>query len=203
MIITGAPVELLEFEEIDYWDELRDLFEFAKRYVYSTIYLCWAAMAGLYYHHGVSKVALPQKLHRVFEHRVTRPGNPLVRGFDELFYVPHSRHAGIARPDVERAPALRVLAESDEAGLHLLSTDNGREIYVMGHMEYDRDTLYNEYRRDMAAGMAPPLPRHYFADDDPEKEVLFRWRSHGHLLYSNWLNYYVYQETPFDLGRLT
>ncbi len=202
MIITGAPVEHLEFEQIDYWDELRELIEFARHNVYSTIYLCWAAMAGLYYCYGINKVAFPEKLHGVFEHRVTRPGNPLVRGFDESFYVPHSRHAGICRPDVEAVPELRVLADSEEAGLHLLSTENGREIYIMGHMEYDKDSLWSEYTRDSAAGMNPPLPRHYFIDDDPEKGVLFRWRSHGHLLYSNWLNYYVYQETPYDLAKL-
>ena len=143
-----------------------------------------------------------EKLHGVFPHTVTRPGNPLVRGFDEVFYVPHSRSAGVVRQDVEQVPELRILAESEEAGLHLFGTDNGREIYVMGHLEYDKDTLYNEYRRDTDAGLSPPLPRHYFIDDDPEKGPLFRWRSHGHLMYSNWLNYYVYQETPFDLNEL-
>lgn len=202
MIITGAPVERLEYDEIDYWDEFVQFIEYSKENVYSTIYLCWAAMAGLYHHYGIPKVALPQKLHGVFQHRVTRPASPLVRGFDEIFYVPHSRHAAIDRQAVEAVPELRVLADSPEAGLHLLSTDNGREIYILGHMEYDKDTLYGEYRRDTEAGMAPPPPRHYFADDDPEKEILFRWRSHGHLLYSNWLNYYVYQETPFDLAQL-
>lgn len=202
IIITGAPVEHLDYEEIDYWPELRDIFDFCRTNAFSTIFLCWGALAGLYYYHGIPKVALPHKLHGVFCHTVARPGNPLVRGFDESFYVPHSRSAGIARSDVEAVPELRILAESEEAGLHLLSTENGREIYVMGHMEYDKDTLWKEYRRDTAAGLAPPLPNNYFIDDDPEKGVLFRWRSHGHLLYSNWLNYYVYQKTPFDLKDL-
>lgn len=202
VIITGAPLEHLDYEQIDYWAELKDIFDYCRSNAYSTIFLCWGALAGLYYHYGIPKVMLPQKLHGVFRHEVTRPGNPLVRGFDECFYVPHSRNAGIARQDVEAVPALRILAESEEAGLHLLSTENGREIYVMGHMEYDKDTLWNEYRRDTGAGLAPPLPKHYFIGDDPEKGVLFRWRSHGHLMYSNWLNYYVYQETPFDLKDL-
>ncbi|MDL2294773.1 homoserine O-succinyltransferase [Ruminococcaceae bacterium OttesenSCG-928-D13] len=202
MIITGAPVEQMAFEEIDYWDELRRLLEFSRENVFSTVYLCWAAMAALYYYYDIPKVGFPQKLHGVFEHRVVRPGNPLVRGFDEIFYVPHSRHAGIDRLAVEKVPELRILAESDEAGLHLLSTENGREIYVMGHSEYDKETLYNEYQRDRAAGMNPQPPQGYFRDNDPEKDILFRWRSHGHLLYSNWLNYYVYQDTPFDLSQL-
>lgn len=202
MIITGAPVELMDYEAVDYWDELRQLFDFGRSNVYSTLFLCWGALSALYYYYGIPKVMLPQKLHGVFPHTVRRPGNPLVRGFDEIFYVPHSRSAGIARADVDQVPELRILADSGEAGLHLLSTDNGREIYVLGHMEYDKETLYNEYRRDTAAGLAPPPPKHYFIDDDPEKDILFRWRAHGQLLYSNWLNYYVYQATPFDLNEL-
>ncbi len=202
MIITGAPVEHLAYEQIDYWDELRQLMDFGRKNVYSTIYLCWGGMAGLYYHYGIPKVMLPQKLHGVFAHSLERPGNPLVRGFDEVFYVPHSRSAGVSREDVLRVPELRILAESEEAGLHLLSTENGREIYVLGHMEYDKETLYNEYRRDTDRGLAPPLPEHYFIDDDPEKGILYRWRSHAHLMFSNWLNYYVYQATPFDLEKL-
>lgn len=203
MIVTGAPIEHLDYEQVGYWNELQELFAFSKTNVYSTIYLCWGAMAGLYYHYGIPKMMLPQKLHGVFPHKVVRPGNPLVRGFDELFYVPHSRNAGIAKEDVLNVPQLRILAESEEAGLHMLSTENGREIYVLGHMEYDKETLWNEYRRDTHAGLAPPVPRHYFVEDNPEKEILFRWRSHGHLLYSNWLNYYVYQMTPFDLESLS
>jgi homoserine O-succinyltransferase len=156
----------------------------------------------LYQYYGVPKVILPQKLHGVFLHKVQRPANPLMRGFDEYFYAPHSRHAGVDRVEIERVAALRILADSEEAGLHLMSTESGREIYIMGHMEYDKETLYNEYRRDTEAGMAPPPPRHYFVDDDPEKGILLRWRSHGPLLFSNWLNYYVYQETPYDLSQL-
>ncbi len=202
MIITGAPVEHLDFEAVDYWDEFCRVVDYSKTNVYSTLYLCWAMLAGLYCNYGIPKVPFAQKLHGVFEHKVERPGNPLVRGFDERFWVPHSRFAGVVRPDVERVSGLRILAGSEEAGLHLLSTENGREIYVMGHMEYDKETLYDEYKRDTARGMNPPLPKHYFIDDDPEKGILFRWRSHGHLLYSNWLNYYVYQNTPFDLQAL-
>lgn len=202
MIITGAPVEHMEYDEVAYWEEIRGLFDFARKNVYSTIYLCWAALAGLYDYYGIEKEMYPQKLHGVFEHRVTRPGNPLVRGFDEIFYVPHSRHAGVRRDDVLKQPDLRILAESDEAGVHLMSTENGREIYILGHMEYDKETLQNEYRRDTERGMNPPVPKHYYAGDDPDGEILFRWRSHGNLLYSNWLNYYVYQSTPYDLNQL-
>lgn len=202
IIITGAPVEHLEYEEIEYWAELKEIFEFCRTNAHSTIFLCWAALAGLYYYHGVPKVALPQKLHGVFSHSISRAFSPLLHGFDESFYVPHSRNAGIAKKDVKNVPNLHILAQSDEAGLHLLSTANGREIYVMGHMEYDKDTLWKEYKRDSAAGLKPPLPKGYFIDDCPDKGVHFRWRSHGYLLYSNWLNYYVYQETPYDLKNL-
>lgn len=202
MIITGAPIEHLEYEQVDYWNEFRDIIEFSQKNVYSTIYLCWAALAGLHYHYGIPKVTLPQKLHGVFPHTVLRPGNPLIRGFDEVFYAPHSRSAGIDRTDIERVPELRILADSEEAGPHLLSTENGRQIYIMGHPEYDKETLENEYRRDTASGMNPPLPQNYYRNNNPDDGILFRWRSHAHLLYSNWLNYYVYQETPFDLAKL-
>ncbi len=202
MIVTGAPIEHLDYEQVDYWEEFKEIVEFGRKNVYSVIYLCWAALAGLYYRYGVPKVMMSRKLHGVFEHRVMRPGNPLMRGIDEIFAVPHSRSAGVSAADVENVPELRVLAESDEAGLHILSTDSGREIYVLGHMEYDRDTLLNEYRRDTNAGNTPPIPRHYFVDDDPDKGIIFRWRSYGHLFYSNWLNYYVYQQTPYNLSEL-
>lgn len=202
MIITGAPVEHLAYEEVDYWDEMRSLLDYARTNVYSTVYLCWGALAGLYHYYGIPKVMLPQKLHGVFEHRVERPDNPLVRGFDETFYAPHSRSACVSPADVKKVPAVRVLAASEEAGLHLMSTENGREIYILGHMEYDRDTLLNEYRRDTARGLAPPLPLHYFRGGAPEGGVRFRWRAHGSLLYANWLNYYVYQSTPYDLDTL-
>ncbi len=203
MIITGAPVEQLEYEQVDYWPELCSLFDFSRTNVYSTIYLCWGAMAGLYYHYGIPKTMLPQKLSGVFEHKVVRPGNPLVRGFDETFYAPHSRNADIAPGDIAHVPGLRVLAESKEAGLHLMSTENGREIYILGHMEYDKDTLQKEYQRDVAKGICPAIPANYFAGDDPNGEILYRWRGHANLLFYNWLNYYVYQTTPFDLTQLS
>ena len=191
MIITGAPVERLEYEQVDYWDELLDIIAYAKENVYSVIYLCWAAMAVLYHNYGIQKSMLESKLHGVFPHRVQRPSNPLMRGIDEVFWVPHSRHAEVRREDIAKIPELRILADSEEAGLHILGTENGREIYIFGHMEYDKNTLWEEYRRDVNAGMTPPLPRHYFYSGDPEKGVDFRWRGSGHLLYSNWLNYYV------------
>lgn len=202
MLITGAPVEHLAYEDVDYWPEMQSLMDFAKTSVYSTIYLCWGAMAGLYHHYGIQKQMLPKKLSGVYRHKVVRPGNPLVRGFDETFYAPHSRFATVSPADVAAHPELRVLAESEEAGLHMLSTENGREIYIMGHMEYDKETLQDEYLRDISRGLSPELPQHYFENDDPACPILFRWRSHGNLLYSNWLNYYVYQATPFDLQTL-
>lgn len=200
MIITGAPLEHMNYEDVDYWQEMCEFMEYAKKNVYSTIYLCWGALAGLYYNYGIQKEMLPQKLSGVYEHRVARPSNPLVRGFDEVFYAPHSRHAGVRAEDVASVPQLRVLAYSEAAGLHLMSTENGREIYILGHMEYDKETLQNEYLRDSARGLSPQLPVNYYRNDDPEAGILFRWRSHGNLLYSNWLNYYVYQSTPFDLN---
>lgn len=202
MIITGAPVETLPFEEVDYWDELCRLMEFSRSNVYSTIHICWGAQAGLYYHYGIDKVRLPEKLSGIYSHRVTRPKNPLVRGFDEVFYAPHSRNTTVHREDILAQPKLRILAESDEAGVHLVSTESGRRIFIFGHMEYDRDTLKGEYLRDLAAGINPKVPANYFVDDDPEKPILFNWRSHANLLFSNWLNYYVYQETPYNLSEL-
>lgn len=202
MIITGAPVENLDYEQVDYWPELCTLMDFSKTNVYSTVHICWGAQAGLYYHYGIPKYQLPEKLSGVFLHRVARPQNPLVRGFDESFYAPHSRHTEVRRQDVAACKALRILAESEEAGVHLLSTENGRQIYICGHAEYDKETLQGEYERDRARGLNPPVPKHYFKDDDPEGEILFRWRSHANLLYSNWLNYFVYQSTPYDLSAI-
>ncbi len=202
MIVTGAPVEQLLFEAVDYWPELCRVLEYSKSNVFSTVHICWGAQAALYYHYGIHKRPLTHKLSGVFEHRVTRPRNPLVRGFDEIFYAPHSRHTEVCREEVDACPALRVLAESEQAGLHLLATDSGRQIFVCGHMEYDRDTLRMEYERDLSKGLSPAVPEHYFYDDDPAKGVLFRWRSHANLFFSNWLNYYVYQTTPYDLGEL-
>lgn len=168
MIITGAPVELLEYRDVDYWDELCEIMEFSKTNVYSTLHVCWGAQAALWYHYGIPKHPLAQKMFGVFEHRVRRPLNPLMRGFDEIFYAPHSRHTEIRRADIDRVTALRVLAESDEAGPHILSTENGRQVFVLGHQEYDRETLYNEYIRDVRAGLPIEVPKNYFRDDDPE-----------------------------------
>lgn len=202
MIITGAPIEDLDYEAVDYWDELCRIMDYTKENVYSTIHLCWGALAGLYYHFGIPKVHLDKKMFGVFEHRVTRPSNPLVRGFDEVFYAPHSRHTGIRREDVLACPELRLLADSEEAGPYLMSTESGRQIFVAGHPEYDKYTLDSEYRRDVDKGLPIAVPKNYYPDDDPTKEPLFRWRAHAHLLYSNWLNYYVYQNTPYDLDLL-
>ena len=202
LVITGAPVENLPFEEVDYWPELCEIMDFSETNVYSTLHVCWGAQAGLYYHYGVHKELLPEKMFGVFEHRVTRPANPLVRGFDEVFYAPHSRHTGIRRADVDACDALRILAESDVAGPFLMSTENGRQIFVTGHPEYDKYTLDAEYKRDVAKGLPIHVPVNYYPDDDPEQPPLFRWRAHAHLLYENWLNYYVYQNTPYDLGEI-
>lgn len=203
MIITGAPVEMMEYEEVDYWPELCRLMDYSVTNVYSTLHICWGAQAGLYHHFGIQKHLRDKKVFGVFAHRVTRPGSPLVRGFDEEFFAPHSRHTEVRRADVAACSALRILAESDEAGLHIVSTDSGRQIFVFGHMEYDKYTLRDEYGRDVAKGLPIDPPKGYFRDDDPKKDVVFRWRSHANLFYSNWLNYYVYQDTPYDLAHLT
>ena len=202
MILTGAPIETLPFEEVDYWDELCQIMEFSKTNVYSSIHICWGAQAALYYHYGIKKYLTEKKVFGVFEHRVTRPHNPLVRGFDEVFYAPHSRHTTIRKNEVLAEPALRILAESDQAGVHIIATENGRQIFILGHQEYDKETLAAEYFRDVNKGLDINIPYNYFRDDDPEKEILFRWEGHASLLFSNWLNYYVYQETPFDLETL-
>lgn len=202
LIITGAPVEHLEFEEVDYWPELCRIMEFSKTNVYSTLHVCWGAQAALYYHFGIQKELLPQKMFGVFPHRVLRPANPLVRGFDEVFYAPHSRHTGVRRDQIEACGALRILAESDEAGVYLMSTESGRQIFVTGHPEYEKFTLDAEYRRDVDKGLPIQPPKNYYPDDDPAKEPLYRWRAHAFLLYTNWLNYYVYQDTPYDLAQL-
>ncbi len=202
MILTGAPVEQMPYEQVDYWKELCEIFEFCKTHVYSNMFICWGAQAALYYYYGIDKHLLDEKVFGVFEHRVTRAHNPLMRGFDSIFYAPHSRHTQIRREEVLEHPELRILAESPEVGPHVISTENGRQIFVLGHQEYDKDTLAGEYFRDIKKGMDIQVPANYFRDDDPEKEVLFRWRAHANLLFSNWLNYYVYQATPFDLHEI-
>ena len=202
MILTGAPVEKLPYEEVDYWKELCEIFEFAKKKVYSSMFICWGAQAALYYHYGIDKHILDKKVFGVFEHRVLRPHNPLVRGFDEIFYAPHSRYTEVRRKDIEKEPALRILADSREVGPHIISTENGRQIFVMGHQEYDKGTLAGEYRRDAGKGLDTAVPENNFRNDDPDDEIMFRWRSHASLLFSNWLNYYVYQNTPYDLSAI-
>ena len=202
MIITGAPVELMEFEQVDYWPELCRIMEFSVTNVYSTLHICWGAQAALYYHYGIRKEQLPAKMFGVFEHRVVRPQNPMMRGFDETFFAPHSRHPGIRRADIEKCGKVRVLAESDEAGPLILSIEDGRQIFVTGHPEYDKETLDTEYRRDVNKGLPIAVPKNYYPADDPSRPPLFRWRGHAHLLYSNWLNYYVYQNTPYRLEQL-
>lgn len=202
MILTGAPVEQMPYEQVDYWKELCEIFEFCKTHVYSNMFICWGAQAALYYYYGIDKHLLDEKVFGVFEHRVTRAHNPLMRGFDSIFYAPHSRHTQIRREEVLEHPELRILAESSEVGPHVISTENGRQIFVLGHQEYDKDTLAGEYFRDIKKGMDIQVPANYFRDDDPEKEVLFRWRAHANLLFSNWLNYYVYQATPYDLREI-
>lgn len=202
MIITGAPIEHLPYEKVDYWEELCDLFEFSKTNVYSTMHICWGAQAGLYYHYGIDKHITKEKIFGVFEQHVVRPHNPLMRGFDEIFYAPHSRHTEVYKKDIEAVDKLRILAESREVGPHIISTENGRQIFVFGHQEYDKDTLASEYFRDVNKGLEIKVPENYFRNDDPKDEILFRWRGHASLLFSNWLNYYVYQETPYDLKEL-
>lgn len=201
MILTGAPVEKLPYEQVDYWKELCEIFEFAKTNVYSSMFICWGAQASLYYHYGIDKHILDEKVFGVFEHKVIRPHNPLVRGFDEIFYAPHSRHTEVNRIDILNTPELRILADSPEVGPHIISTENGRQVFVMGHQEYDKGTLAGEYNRDVNKGMDIEVPKNYFVNDDPEEDVMFRWRGHASLLFSNWLNYYVYQNTPYDLSE--
>ena len=199
MIITGAPVENLEFEEVDYWQELCEIMEWSKTHVTSTFHICWGAQAGLYYHFGIQKKPLSEKLFGVFRHRVEHKGSILFRGFDDTFMVPHSRHTTVLREDVEKVPELKILAASQEAGLYAVSTDGGKQIFVFGHSEYDKDTLKKEYLRDKNAGLPIKVPKNYFPDDDDTKEPVVTWRASAHLIYANWLNYFVYQNTPYDI----
>jgi homoserine O-succinyltransferase len=202
MIITGAPIELLEFEEVDYWPELCRIMEWSNHNVYSTLHICWGAQAGLYYHFGVPKQKLPEKMSGVFEHRTLLPTHPLLRGFDEVFLAPHSRHTGVVEEYINKIPQLDVLSDSPVAGIYIVANKNGRKVFVTGHSEYDRDTLAKEYFRDVNKGLDTNPPRHYFPDDDPSRAPKMTWRSHANLFYSNWLNYFVYQNTPYDLSSL-
>lgn len=202
MIITGAPVEQMDFEEVTYWDEISEIFSWAKTHVTSTLYICWAAQAGLYYHYGVPKYPLERKMFGIFEHRVLEPLHPIFRGFDDRFYVPHSRHTEVRREDILKVPELTLLSESEEAGVYMVMARGGREFFVTGHSEYSPLTLDTEYRRDLSKGLPIDMPRNYYVDDNPEKGPLVRWRAHANLLFSNWLNYFVYQETPYNINEI-
>ena len=198
-IITGAPVEKLPFEQVEYWQELCRIMEWTKTHVHSTLHICWGAQAALYYHYGVQKELLPEKLFGVFRHRVVYKNPILLRGFDDEFWVPHSRHTTVRREDVEAIPEIKILAASEEAGLYAMSTQYGHQLFITGHSEYDPETLNLEYLRDKNAGMAIQVPKNYFPDDDDTKAPVVRWRGHANLLYSNWLNYIVYQTVPYDV----
>ena len=202
MIITGAPVEKMEFEEVDYWEELCEIMEWSKTHVQSTLHICWGAQAGLYYHFGVKKYMLPEKLSGVYAHKVDYKKSILFRGFDDEFFVPHSRYTTVLREEIERVPGLTVLASSEKAGVYTVKSKNGRQIFVTGHSEYDADTLNKEYTRDKAAGINPKIPENYFPGDDDTKPPLIKWRGHATLLFSNWLNYFVYQATPYDIMKI-
>lgn len=199
MIITGAPVEQMPFEEVDYWEELCEIMDWTKTHVTSTLHICWGAQAGLYHHFGINKISLPEKLFGIYLHQVKNRKIPLVRGFDDLFYAPHSRHTTVSKEEIYACPKLIVLAESKEAGIFLCMSEDGKQIYMMGHPEYDRYTLDQEYKRDVEKNLPIHLPVNYYPDDDPARKPYLQWRSHSNNLYCNWLNYYVYQVTPYHL----
>ena len=199
MIITGAPVENMPFEDVDYWEELCQIMEWSKTNVHSTFHICWGAQAGLYYHYGIQKKPLPEKMFGVFKHTADYKRAILLRGFDDEFWVPHSRHTTVEREDIEKVPGLRVLASSEEAGVYAVMSKEGRQIFITGHSEYDADTLNREYVRDKNLGLPIHVPVNYFPNDDDTQDPIVRWRSHANLLYSNWLNYFVYQTTPYDI----
>ncbi|MBC8570505.1 homoserine O-acetyltransferase MetA [Zongyangia hominis] len=202
MIITGAPVEQMDFEQVDYWPELCKIMAWSKTNVFSTLHICWGAQAGLYYHYGIPKHPLPKKMFGIFPHNTLLPDHALLRGFDERFMAPHSRHTTILRKDIEKHAKLEILAESEEAGVYIVGKKNGRQFFVTGHSEYDRETLATEYFRDVNLGLPIEVPKNYFPGDDPRQTPLHIWRGHANLLFSNWLNYFVYQNTPFDLSQI-
>ncbi len=202
MIITGAPIETLPFEEVDYWDELKEIMDWSLHHVFSTLHICWGSQAALYHHYGVPKHPLKEKMFGVFPHTKNKKHVKLLRGFDDLFYVPHSRYTETRREDIEKVEEIEILSESEESGVYLMVNNNGRQVFATGHSEYDATTLEIEYLRDIEKGLDIDPPKNYFRDGDPEKEILVRWRGHANLLFVNWLNYYVYQETPFDLSEL-
>ena len=203
----NTPIEHMktfytDFEEGTYWDEITEIFDWARTHVTSTLYICWAAQAGLYHHYGVPKYALDKKMFGIFEHRTLQPLHPIFRGFDDMFYVPHSRHTEVRREDIQKVPELTLLSESEDAGVYMAVARGGREFFVTGHSEYSPLTLDTEYRRDLNKGLPIEIPRNYYVDDDPDKGVLVRWRAHANLLFSNWLNYFVYQETPYNINEI-
>ncbi len=202
MIITGAPVEQLEFEEVDYWEEICSIMEWSKYNVFSTLHICWGAQAGLYYHFGIQKKLLPKKLFGVFEHKIEYNNSQLLKGFDDIFMVPHSRHTTIERSDIESDENLQILASSPDAGVYIAANKNGRQYFITGHSEYDRNTLAEEYLRDIEKGLEIDVPCNYFPENNPEKEPHFSWGCHANLMFSNWLNYCIYQSTPYDLSEL-
>lgn len=202
LIITGAPVEQLQFEDVNYWDELTGIMDWAKHHVFSTLFICWAAQAGLYYHYQIPKYPLPEKMFGVFEHNICQKYTKLLRGFDDVFIAPHSRYTEVRKADIEKVAEIELLVDSSEAGVYIVGSKDGRHIFVTGHSEYDPLTLKSEYDRDIAKGLSISVPRNYFPNDDPTKEPVVRWRSHANLLFQNWLNYYVYQETPYDLNDI-
>lgn len=202
LIITGAPVENKEWKDVLYWDEITKIMEWSKSHVTSTLHICWGAQAGMYYHYGIDKYQLPKKKSGIYWHRVHNRKVPLVRGFDDVFLAPHSRYTEIRKEDVENNPELTILADSEDAGLFLVMAGGGRQIFLFGHPEYDRLTLDNEYKRDLEKGLNPEIPYNYYKDDNPDNKPLLTWRAHSNALYSNWLNYYVYQETPYDLKQI-
>lgn len=202
MIITGAPVEQFEYEDVTYWDEITEIFDWAHTHVTSTLYICWAAQAGLYHFYGVPKYPLDNKMFGIFEHKMLEPFCPIFRGFDDHFFVPHSRHTEIRKEDVLKVPELTILSESEVSGVHMVMAREGREFFVTGHSEYSPMTLDTEYRRDLSKGLPIQMPVNYYKNDDPEQGVIVRWRAHANLLFTNWLNYYVYQETPYDIETI-
>lgn len=202
MIITGAPVEQMEYEEVTYWEEMKEIFDWAQTHVTSTLYICWAAQAGLYHHYGIPKYPLLEKMFGVFKHRMSDPFNSIFRGFDDEFFVPHSRHTEIRKEDILKVPELTLLSESEDSGVYLVMARNGREFYITGHSEYSPNTLDTEYRRDVSKGLSIEIPRNYYLNDDPKQGPVDRWRAHANLLFNNWLNYFVYQETPFDITQI-
>ena len=202
MLITGAPVENMSYEEVSYWDEIKTIFEWTKKHVQSTIYICWAAQAGLYYHYGIPKYQLDRKQFGIFKHTILDPKNPIFRGFDDEFFVPHSRHTEVRKEDILKNKNLKLISESDEAGVYMVEAKNGRQFFVMGHSEYAPNTLRDEYLRDKGKGLDIAIPKNYFKDDNPENEPIVRWRSHANLLFVNWLNYFVYQSTPYDINKI-